>query len=621
MTHDGIFKIVSNYSVVNCNDNMNQAKNKFESLLVLHYKLCRASQNELKGIGEQIADAFQYVEKYNLFPLDLPRNFRTQLTLMCEVGSNELKLEISKELYVFLGKLMFSFEGSNIINMEPYGKVLELNRTEFQYEQANGWGSEIDISNKFEKELFFFIVNRNNITISSKESYQDYCNKLREKPFDINTAFPIESVLPSSLSQKIESVLQEVYNTCNEYIERYYSIIKKAFHAYCKNARVYVQPKYGDAYLVMINLYEGLSSGISVYPNYVDIMYRFSNVEAVDERFCNSILTGFNNSEYSRMSHIFSISGIHHELNRIFVRYASNADLAEYLTYILRGQLKRVFIINDTEIEVNKNKYLLLFSKTPTVKELIELLNKDGEKIRHVAFRSRPDDSIIEVLNNENVSFIDVMCLGRDLINNQNGEMIHWFIKERLDKIQLDDSYKELPLGERLIKQLNSCPKGSEGWRQYEDIGGEIFKYLFGNTFRNYKFEYQAKTSDGVHRRDLIVNNTYKDTTGFWHLVKTDYNSNLIIVDFKNYQNKLNSDTFYMPTKYLNSQVGNFAIVFSREGLDENAKKIQLKLLSEKKLVLCLTDSKLIDMINQKMNGQEPLNSMENMFYTLCKDI
>lgn len=289
MTHDGIFKIVSNYSVVNCNDNMNQAKNKFESLLVLHYKLCRASQNELKGIGEQIADAFQYVEKYNLFPLDLPRNFRTQLTLMCEVGSNELKLEISKELYVFLGKLMFSFEGSNIINMEPYGKVLELNRTEFQYEQANGWGSEIDISNKFEKELFFFIVNRNNITVSSKESYQDYCNKLREKPFDINTAFPIESVLPSSLSQKIESVLQEVYNTCNEYIERYYSIIKKAFHAYCKNARVYVQPKYGDAYLVMINLYEGLSSGISVYPNYVDIMYRFSNVEAVDERFCNSI--------------------------------------------------------------------------------------------------------------------------------------------------------------------------------------------------------------------------------------------------------------------------------------------------------------------------------------------
>lgn len=599
---------------------MNQAKKKYENLLVLHYQLCRASQNRLKDIGKQIADTLQYVVKYNLFPIDLPEDFREQLAQMCEIGSDELKLKISKDLYVFLGKMMFSFEGSNIINMEPYAKVLELNRTEFKYELGNGWGSDINISNVFEKELFFFIVNRDNISISSEGKYQDYCNKLREQPFDINTAFPVESELPDSLSETIESVFRERYNECNEYIERHYPIIKKAFHSYCKDARVYVQPKYGDAYLVMINLYEGVSSEITVYPNYVGLMYRFSNIEAVDERLCDSILTGFNNSEYSRMSHVFSISGIHHELNHIFVRYASNTDLTDYLAYILRGQLKQVSIISDTEIKVDKEKYLLLFSKTPTINELLELLNKEDEKTCNIVFRSHPDDSIVEALNKEGVSFIDVMSLGRSLINNQNGEMIHWFIKERLDKIQIDDSYKEVPVGERLKKQLEQCPKGKECWHQYEKIGTEIFHYLFKNTFRNYTFEFQSSTSDGTQRRDLVVNNTYKDSSSFWQLVKSDYNSNLIIVDFKNYCEKLNSDNFYNPTKYLNSLVGNFAIVFSREGLDDTAKKVQQRLLSEKKLVLCLSDANLTDLINQKMNGQEPLDSLENMYYTMCKN-
>ena len=82
----------------------------------------------------------------------------------------------------------------------------------------------------------------------------------------------------------------------------------------------------------------------------------------------------------------------------------------------------------------------------------------------------------------------------------------------------------------------------------------------------------------------------------------------------------MNSDSFYIPTKYLNSTIGDFVIVFSRCGLDDTAQKVQQRLLAEKKLVLCLTDTDLISMINQKMNGQDPLNSLENMYYTMCKN-
>ena len=600
---------------------MNQTKNKYENLLALHYKLCRAAENELREIGQQIFGVLQFVEKYKLFPVDLSEHFRKQHALICEGGgANELKLELSKELYIYLGKMMFSFEESNIIKMEPYAKLLELNRTEFSYEQANDWGCEIEIGNILDKDSLFFAVNRRHILLSSEEEYLAYYNELRKEPFDINGAFADECKLPSTLASKVEEILENSYQKCSEYIDKHYSQIRRVFETYNKDVHVYIQARYGNAYLVMMNMYEGVGSGITVYPNIVDIMYRFSNVEAIDETMTNCILTGINNSDYTSISSVFCISGVHHELNRLFVRYASDADLTDYLAYMLRGQLKRVAIINEREIKVNDDKYLLLFSQIPAIKELVLLLNEGGEKTRFVAFRFRPDDSIIEFLKNEGVSYIDVLHLGQSLINNQNGEMIHWFIKNRLDKVQIDDTYKELSIGDSLINRLKNCPKGMEGWKQYENIGGEIFHFLFENTFRNYTCEYQSTTSDGTQRRDLVVNNTFKDSSCFWQLVKSDYHSNIIVVDFKNYRETMNSDSFYIPTKYLNSTIGDFVIVFSRCGLDDTAQKVQQRLLAEKKLVLCLTDTDLISMINQKMNGQDPLNSLENMYYTMCKN-
>lgn len=598
---------------------MNHAKILFESLMTLHYKLCRASNNELKGIGEQIKENLLYVEKYKLFPVELSEHFWAQLALMCEGGSTELKLDISKELYLYLGKMTFSFEESTIINMRPYTRLLELNRTEYPYEQANDWGREYAEISYYNKEILFFALNRNHISLTSKEEYQTYSNELRKDPIDINACFPEECELPSALCEEVEKRLNDNYKKYCDYIDEHYPRIKKAFPAYHKDVRVYITSRSEKTYIMMLNMYEGLNSSISVYPNVVDIMYRFLNVEPMTERMTNSVLTGFENSDYSSISNIFCISGIHHDLNRLFVRYGSNEVLTDYLVYMLRGQLKRVTIINENILKVDDEKYLLMLSKIPPIKELTSLIDKEEETFKYVVFRSRPDDEIIEMLKSKGISYMDVLCIGQSLINNENGEMVHWFIKDRLDKIELDDSYMELPLGDILIKQLEKCPKGKEGWKQYENVGGEIFRYLFESTFRNYTYEYQSSTSDGTQRRDLVVNNTYKDINGFWPLVKNDYNANLIIVDFKNYREELNSDSFYNPTKYLNSVAGNFVIVFSRCGLDDTAKKVQHRLLSEKKLVLCLTDSDLINMINQKMNGQEPLNSLENMYYTLCK--
>ena len=142
---------------------------------------------------------------------------------------------------------------------------------------------------------------------------------------------------------------------------------------------------------------------------------------------------------------------------------------------------------------------------------------------------------------------------------------------------------------------------------------------MFADSFRNYTYEFQSPTADGIFRRDMVVNNTFKDSPSFWQLVKSDYKSNLIIIDFKNYKDQLNQDEFFNPSKYMTKLSGNFAIIFSRYGLDESAKKFQIKLLEENKLLLCLSDANLIDLITQKTNGQNPLCSLENIYYDLCK--
>ncbi len=174
--------------------------------------------------------------------------------------------------------------------------------------------------------------------------------------------------------------------------------------------------------------------------------------------------------------------------------------------------------------------------------------------------------------------------------------------------------------GNKLINRINECPKGKEGWSKFEEIGSKVFTYLFEDSFRNYKYTLQTTTTDSIFRRDMIVHNTFKESPSFWQTVKNDYKANLIIIDFKNYTNLLDPDQFYNPSKYMNKLAGHFAIVISRCGLTESSKKLQLRLLEEDKLIMCLSDVDLINLINKKMEGQDPLCTLEDMYYTLYQN-
>ena len=135
----------------------------------------------------------------------------------------------------------------------------------------------------------------------------------------------------------------------------------------------------------------------------------------------------------------------------------------------------------------------------------------------------------------------------------------------------------------------------------------------------SYLSEEQSENNLKNHRRDLIVNNNYSDSTSFWADVKSNYKCSAIIVDFKNYSKKLNSTTLFNVSKYTKKNVGNFAIIFSRKGIDETAKIEQSELFSNQKLLIDFADNELIEMIKEKIIGKDPIDRLESKKFELVK--
>ena len=600
---------------------MNSTKEKYERLLLLHNQLCNVSNeiDYLRIIG-LLKNEISLIQQYYLFPVELPDNFYKFLDGIIESYEKD-KFYLSKELYVYLAKLMFRFEEVNIYTVAPYRKILELGRTMFPYEEAMTWGIEYQNELHFSHELFYFQINSVDLFKLTTTEYKDYQQRLRISNKSIEDILPIEEDLPSDLYSNVNKELEKRFSEYQKYICENYPSIKRVFLYYNKKICLYIHQRNDSYYIAMMNVYENTHAEIKVCPHWVNLMYRFYNVENFTSKISSGCLWGIDPHNQLDFSSIFGLRHIYYELNNIFVKNASTNDLRDYFCYLERGQLKDVKIQNENQFEViiDKEKYLLILQDIPTASILENKLKEYSTQYKGIIFRFRPDREICSLLTDSKISIVVIADMGRNLIDIGNGEMLHWFIKHRLNQLHIDPALLDISHGELLIDKLRHCPEGREGWSKYEDIGGEIFTYLFENCFRNYKADYQSKTISGIFRRDMLVNNTYNSEPSFWKRIESDFGSKIIIIDFKNYQDPLNSDELHNVSKYFNKIVGNFAIIFSRHGLDETAQKYQLELLSENKLVLCLSEEDIMDMIRLKNNGQNPTDSLENMYYSLCK--
>lgn len=167
-----------------------------------------------------------------------------------------------------------------------------------------------------------------------------------------------------------------------------------------------------------------------------------------------------------------------------------------------------------------------------------------------------------------------------------------------------------------LKKRINECEIGKKGFVSYEEICQSIIQFLFPHAF--YIISDQHKTDDKHFRMDLLcsLRGDSEHSHEFWKILSRHYNSHFIVFEFKNYNKPIEQNLIYITEKYLfNAALRNVAIVISRKGFSDGACFAAKGCLKENgKLILSLTDSDLINMLDGKLDSKSPEDYLLSVF-------
>lgn len=594
-----------------------------ELIKILYQISCSGEQDVYRNNCDKLVAVLCQIRTYHLMPLSLlPTSFETMLldfTDDWQVG----KVHLAQTLYIFLARTMYSSEVANIYNSAEYKQGLEMCRVQFPYEEIVTWLKDVDFNEQeVLNDYFYFILNPDARSFNDAEEYTIYQKKVKSIGFPRFDRH--ENPIPVFLLHKIQSEYEEALDKYRNYIHTHYSKVENYFEAYNGSVRIYVasrsidKPK-GEVKLVY---YYGddEANNVVVYPYYVDFIHRFHNYKCLSHPLTGGYYAGFNEDKPVD-DYEYQLKEIHLKLQDIFVSLASESQLLDYLIFMLRVQMKKVGKQEGNTIMIDDKLWYLDIGDTlniDTIASKLQLL-----KCKGFVFTRRPDMEIQKYLMNHLIEYRSIQDMGWGVYYNNCDELLHLYIKEHLAELEVEDSKApNFIKGNMLIQRLKHCARGKESWSEYEMIGKEIFDYLFMDDFLNYNSELQSTTDDRLCRRDLIINNSPLGVNSIWGILQQRYNSMLIVVDFKNYQEPLSPSTLYVPTKYLNKQTGTFGIIFTREDLNEAAQKEQLRLVStEEKVLLSFSDNDLIAMLEEKKAGGSVTYRVNDKYFSLIKKI
>lgn len=97
-------------------------------------------------------------------------------------------------------------------------------------------------------------------------------------------------------------------------------------------------------------------------------------------------------------------------------------------------------------------------------------------------------------------------------------------------------------------------------------------------------------------------------TEGFWRYMREKYHADHIVIDAKNYTDKISKDLFLQMANYLTEQgPGLFGIIASRVGeSDSSAHIVREQWMMHRKLIITFTDDDIAQMIDTKKAGERP---------------
>lgn len=209
--------------------------------------------------------------------------------------------------------------------------------------------------------------------------------------------------------------------------------------------------------------------------------------------------------------------------------------------------------------------------------------------------------SIEVVLLVKLVKMCEIDLSDRNLDSNINNIIRPKKINKSMETNALHDN--EL-IGMKLIESLRDIPLGKDGCYRFEDTASEILKYVFdGNLTGWHK---QKRTTDDLHRYDMVCR--VIDNSTVWKFISQNLDSRYVLIEFKNYTDKIGQAQVYSTEKYLYEKAKRkVCFLISRKGPSDNAiVACQGAMREHGKLILNLDENMLIDLINSKILGDDP---------------
>ena len=244
------------------------------------------------------------------------------------------------------------------------------------------------------------------------------------------------------------------------------------------------------------------------------------------------------------------------------------------------------------------------FFRRNQLQDAIEQLNKYrsiiSTDITALAFPGRILDSDRAVLKAEQIEVWDIDFIANEFANEISKSPHTGF--RRLYSL-VDGSGRIRPSDE-LLKRLFECKKGRDDWSIYQTLIRDIFEFLFTPPLDPPIWE--SSDLNKVNRRDLIFPNYSSD--GFWKFLRENYKADYIIVDPKNYRNKIKKPQVLQIANYLKPHgAGMFAIITSRVGGDAGCiTTLREQWAAYRKLIIILTDDDIEAMLVASASHSKP---------------
>ena len=164
---------------------------------------------------------------------------------------------------------------------------------------------------------------------------------------------------------------------------------------------------------------------------------------------------------------------------------------------------------------------------------------------------------------------------------------------------------KDLSLKERLQR----IEPGRKQYQEYEAVCIEILKYVLGDYLTLWYV--QKNTDHGMYRFDLCCKIKSGVEQDFFESIQNYFNTKYIVFEFKNYADKITQQEIYTTEKYLYEKaLRRVAIIISKNGADEHALAAAKGSLRESgKLILCLSDKDLLELIDMKDKNEQSVNA------------